>query len=90
LVSLAQDHPDARQAIHRRRTGLARTWIHSEPDSGYDKRTVAEDVFQLIRTLGGGRVYVTRGTAVRQVDVVGHDIGGMVAFALAHEHFCGA
>ncbi len=47
----------------------------AKPDSGYDKRTVAEDMFQLIRSIGGGRVYV-----------VGRDIGGMVAFALAHEH----
>jgi pimeloyl-ACP methyl ester carboxylesterase len=42
---------------------------------GYDKRTVAEDIYQLIRHLGHKRVYV-----------VGHDIGGMIAFALAHEH----
>jgi pimeloyl-ACP methyl ester carboxylesterase len=44
-------------------------------DGGYDKRTVAEDIYQLVRHLGHERVYV-----------VGHDIGGMVAFALAHEH----
>lgn len=44
-------------------------------DGGYDKRTVAEDIYQLVRHLGQERVYL-----------VGHDIGGMVAFALAHEH----
>ena len=49
--------------------------LTAKPDAGYDKRTVAEDIFQLIRSLGSGRVYI-----------VGHDIGGMVAFALAHEH----
>jgi pimeloyl-ACP methyl ester carboxylesterase len=42
---------------------------------GYDKQTVAEDIYRLLRDLGHDRVYV-----------VGHDIGGMVAFALAHEH----
>jgi pimeloyl-ACP methyl ester carboxylesterase len=49
--------------------------LTDKPDAGYDKRTVAEDIYQLIRRLGQERVYV-----------VGHDIGGMVAFALAHEH----
>jgi pimeloyl-ACP methyl ester carboxylesterase len=49
--------------------------LTEKTDGGYDKRTVAEDVYQLVRHLGHERVYV-----------VGHDIGGMVAFALAHEH----
>ena len=49
--------------------------LTDKPDAGYDKRTVAEDIYQLIRNLGQERVYV-----------VGHDIGGMVAFALAYEH----
>jgi pimeloyl-ACP methyl ester carboxylesterase len=49
--------------------------LTDKPDAGYDKHTVAEDIYQLIRSLGQQRVYV-----------VGHDIGGMVAFALAHEH----
>jgi pimeloyl-ACP methyl ester carboxylesterase len=49
--------------------------LTQRPDSSYDKRTVAEDIYQLIRHLGSERV-----------SLVGHDIGGMVAFALAHEH----
>jgi dienelactone hydrolase len=49
--------------------------LTDKPEAGYDKRTVAEDIYQLIRGLRQERVYV-----------VGHDIGGMVAFALAHEH----
>jgi pimeloyl-ACP methyl ester carboxylesterase len=49
--------------------------LTEKTESGYDKRTVAEDIYSLIRHLGHERVYV-----------VGHDIGGMVAFALAHEH----
>jgi len=46
-----------------------------KPDGGYDKKTVAEDIYQLVRHLGHQRAYI-----------VGHDLGGMVAFALAHEH----
>ncbi len=49
--------------------------LTERPYEGYDKRTVAEDIYQLIRQIGHERVYI-----------VGHDIGGMVAFALAHEH----
>ena len=49
--------------------------LTEKTESGYDKRTVAEDIFSLIRLLGKDGAYV-----------VGHDIGGMVAFALAHEH----
>jgi pimeloyl-ACP methyl ester carboxylesterase len=52
--------------------GLGQT---EKTEGGYDKRTVAEDVYLLLRHLGHERAYV-----------VGHDIGGMVAFALAHEH----
>ena len=45
------------------------------PESGYDKRTLAEDVYQLIRQLGW-----------EQVNVVGHDVGSLVAYTLAAEH----
>ncbi|WP_433625799.1 alpha/beta fold hydrolase [Nocardia sp. CA-120079] len=45
------------------------------PDHGYDKKTMAEDIHQLVRHLG----YST-------VDVAGHDIGSMVAFSLAANH----
>jgi pimeloyl-ACP methyl ester carboxylesterase len=46
-----------------------------KPASGYDKRTVAEDIRQLVRHLG-----------LREIDLVGHDIGMMVAsdYAAAH------
>ena len=43
--------------------------------SGYDKETVADDVRRLVRDLG-----------FEQVDLVGTDIGGMVAFAWALRH----
>ena len=42
------------------------------PDSGYDKRNVAEDVHQLVQHLGLG-----------QINLVGHDVGMMVAYAYA-------
>ncbi|MEV5836677.1 alpha/beta hydrolase [Nocardia sp. NPDC052112] len=45
------------------------------PGHGYDKKTMAEDIHQLVRHLG----YST-------VDVAGHDIGSMVAFSLAANH----
>jgi pimeloyl-ACP methyl ester carboxylesterase len=43
-----------------------------KPVGGYDKKTMAADIAALIRHLGGG-----------QADVVGHDIGSMVAYSLA-------
>ena len=44
----------------------------SRPVSGYDKRTMAEDMHELVRSLGFGK------TAI-----VGHDIGLMIAYAYA-------
>lgn len=43
--------------------------------SGYDKRTLADDIAALIATVPGGRAHV-----------VGHDMGGKTAFMLAHLH----
>ena len=42
------------------------------PDTGYDKRTVAEDVHQLIQQLGLG-----------PINLVSHDVGMMVGYAYA-------
>jgi len=47
----------------------------SKPDSGYDKKTMAQDVHALASSLG-----------LRQVSVVGHDIGLMVAYAYAAQY----
>jgi pimeloyl-ACP methyl ester carboxylesterase len=47
----------------------------SRPKSGYDKKTVADDVWQLLRKLGVERFFL-----------VGHDWGGPVAFSLAAQH----
>ncbi|MFD7655459.1 alpha/beta fold hydrolase [Actinosynnema sp. NPDC059797] len=45
------------------------------PAGGYDKKTMARDVLELVRRLGLGRV-----------DVAGHDIGAMVGHSLAANH----
>ena len=42
------------------------------PDTGYDKRTVAEDVHQLVHQLGLG-----------PINLVSHDVGMMVGYAYA-------
>lgn len=47
----------------------------SKPAGGYDKKTMARDISELISQLGYDKV-----------DVVGHDIGAMVAFSLAANH----
>lgn len=43
-----------------------------KPEGGYDKKTMAADIAALIRHLDGGKA-----------DVVGHDIGSMVAYSVA-------
>ena len=47
----------------------------SRPTTGYDKKTVAEDIYQLAQQLG----FVT-------VNLVGHDLGGWVAYPYAANH----
>lgn len=47
----------------------------SKPAGGYDKKTMARDIRELVRHLG-----------LESVDVVGHDIGAMVAYAYAANH----
>ncbi|MBP2478881.1 pimeloyl-ACP methyl ester carboxylesterase [Crossiella equi] len=47
----------------------------AKPESGYDKKTMARDVHELLRHLDIGRA-----------DVAGHDIGAMVAHSLAANH----
>jgi len=46
-----------------------------KPLTGYNKRTVAEDIYQLVLHLGKERIFL-----------VGHDIGSMVAYAYAAAH----
>jgi pimeloyl-ACP methyl ester carboxylesterase len=47
----------------------------SKPTSGYDHQTVAEDIYQLVRSLG-----------LEQVSIVGHDVGAPVGYAYAAAH----
>jgi pimeloyl-ACP methyl ester carboxylesterase len=47
----------------------------SKPDSGYDKKTAAQDIHALVASLG-----------FKKVIVVGHDIGLMVAYAYAAQY----
>lgn len=47
----------------------------SRPTSGYDGRTVAKDIYQLVRQLGYDRIFL-----------VGHDVGGWMAYAFAANH----
>ncbi|CAN5544185.1 alpha/beta hydrolase [soil metagenome] len=44
----------------------------SQPVTGYDKKTVAVDIHELVKSLG-----------YKKIDLVGHDIGLMVAYAYA-------
>jgi len=46
-----------------------------KPGSGYDKRTVAQDIHQLVHHLG-----------FHEINLVGHDIGMMVAYEYASAH----
>lgn len=46
-----------------------------KPATGYDKKTLAEDIHQLVAQLGHQRIFL-----------VGHDIGLMVAYAYAAAH----
>jgi pimeloyl-ACP methyl ester carboxylesterase len=46
-----------------------------KPASGYDKKTMAKDVYELMKQLGLDRAHV-----------LGHDIGGMVAMSMAFNY----
>jgi pimeloyl-ACP methyl ester carboxylesterase len=46
-----------------------------KPESGYDKKTMAADIFELITQLGLTKVFI-----------MGHDIGGMVATSFAFNY----
>jgi pimeloyl-ACP methyl ester carboxylesterase len=46
-----------------------------KPESGYDKKTMATDVLELIKQLG-----------LTKVHIMGHDIGGMVAMSFAFNY----
>jgi len=47
----------------------------SRPATGYDKKTIAADIHELVKSLG-----------YQSIDLVGHDIGSMVAYAYAAQY----
>jgi len=47
----------------------------SRPSAGYDKKTIAADIHELVKSLG-----------FQKIDLVGHDIGLMVAYAYAAQY----
>jgi pimeloyl-ACP methyl ester carboxylesterase len=49
--------------------------LSEKTESGYDSRNVARDIRELVRSLGLGHVHV-----------VGHDVGGGIAYAYAVQH----
>jgi pimeloyl-ACP methyl ester carboxylesterase len=57
---------------------LRGTGDSEKPATGYDKHLVAEDIYQLTQQLGHA-----------QINLVGHDIGTMVAYAYANAHPAG-
>ena len=46
-----------------------------KPDSGYDKKTMASDIHELVKKLG-----------YKSINLAGHDIGLMVAYAYAAQY----
>jgi pimeloyl-ACP methyl ester carboxylesterase len=46
-----------------------------KPLTGYDKKTIAEDIYQLVKKLGYSKIYI-----------VAHDWGGIVAYSYAAAH----
>ena len=86
LVVLLPGWPETWWGYHKIMPELAKTHrvlsldlrgmgTSDKPPGGYDKKTMAEDVSQLLIKLG-----------YEKADIVGHDIGAMVAFSLAANH----
>lgn len=86
VLILLPGHPETWWAYHKMMPLLARDFTVIAVDirgmggsqvtpGGYDKKTMQEDVYQLVRQLGHA-----------EVNIVGQDIGAMVAFAFAANH----
>lgn len=86
LLVLLPGWPETWWAYHKVMPELAKTHrvvsvdmrgmgSSSMPAGGFDKKTMANDISALIKELGSP-----------QADVIGHDIGAMVAFSLAENH----
>jgi pimeloyl-ACP methyl ester carboxylesterase len=85
-IVLLHGYPETHHAWHKVIPALAQQFIVIAPDlrglgdserpkTGYDKRTIAEDIYQLVRSLGQEKIYL-----------VGHDYGGTTAYFLAAAH----
>lgn len=83
---LLHGYPQTHHAWHKVIPELARHYTviapdlrglgNSErPDTGYEKHIIAEDIYQLVRSLGHEKMYL-----------VGHDYGGSTAYFLASAH----
>lgn len=83
---LLPGHPETWWGYHKIMPALAKEFrviavdmrgmgSSSKPDHGYTKKSMAEDIYQLVRHLGHDKV-----------NIAGHDIGAMVAFAFAANH----
>lgn len=46
-----------------------------KPETGYDKKTMAKDIYELVKHLG-----------LEKINLLGHDIGGMVAMSFAFNY----
>jgi haloacetate dehalogenase len=67
--------PDLAQDYHVIMPDLRGYGDSDKPDSGYDKRTMAEDIRQLVAHFGYGRI-----------SLIGHDRGARVATRFAKDH----
>ena len=83
---LIPGHPETWWAYRKIMPALARDFTVIVPEirgmgssegtaDGYNKKTMQEDIYQLVRQLG-----------YEKVNMTGHDIGAMVAFAFAANH----
>ncbi|MGL4621060.1 MAG: alpha/beta fold hydrolase [Chroococcidiopsis sp.] len=83
---LLHGYPQTHHAWHKVIPELARHFTVIAPDlrglgdserpkTGYEKHIIAEDIYQLVRSLGYEKIYL-----------VGHDYGGSTAYFLASEH----
>ena len=83
LIILLPGWPETWWAYHKIMPALAAKYrvvsvdirgmgASDKPADGYDKRTMAKDIAELVRTLGADRAHI-----------VGHDIGAQVAYAIA-------
>jgi pimeloyl-ACP methyl ester carboxylesterase len=86
LLVLLPGWPETWWAYHKVMPELAKTHrvvavdlrgmgSSDKPAGGFDKKTMAQDISELVRKLGAS-----------QADVVGHDIGAMVAYSFAANH----